>query len=110
MYFLDSSFGNLLTYRGDCFGFLFNLSIRKGMIMKEQNQAVLLAVSDLKKIAEVLRKNQELQLAELVEEYINLPPPSTPCESKADELNRYIRSTTTVADLMRLLLELFGNF
>lgn len=78
--------------------------------MSEQNQVILLAVSDLKKIAEVLRKHEEIQLAELVEEYINLPPPSNSCESKADELNRYIRSTTTVADLMRLLLELFGNF
>lgn len=80
------------------------------MNMKEQNQVVLLAVSDLKKIAEVLRKNQEFQLAELVENYINLPPSSNCCESKADEMNRYIRNTITVADLMRLLLKLFGDF
>lgn len=78
--------------------------------MSEQNRVIRLAVNDLKKIAEVLRKNEEIQLAELVEEYINLPPPSNSCESKVDELNRYIRSTTTVADLMQLLLELFGNF
>jgi len=75
--------------------------------MNQQNQAVLLAVSDLKKIAEVLRKNEEFQLAELIEDYINLPPSSNCGESKADEQNRIIRNTITVADLMRLLLKLF---
>lgn len=109
-YLLNSSFGNLLTYRGDCFGFLFNLIQIQELKMNEPNRAVLLAVSDLKKIAEVLRKNQEFQLAELIEDYINLPPSNKCCESNADDLNRIIRNTITVGDLMRLILKLFGDF
>lgn len=77
--------------------------------MNEPNRAVLLAVSDLKKIAEVLKKNEEFELAQLIEEYINLPPSNNCCESKTDEMNRIIRNTITVADLMRLLLKLFSD-
>ena len=40
--------------------------------MNNPNRAILLAVSDLKKIAEALRTNKEYELAELVEDYINL--------------------------------------
>lgn len=80
------------------------------MKMNNPNRAILLAVSDLKKIAEVLRKNKEFQLAELIEDYINLPPSRNCCESKADDLNRIIRNTITVADLMRLLMKLLGDF
>ena len=42
--------------------------------MNNPNRAILLAVSDLKKIAEALRTNKEYELAELVEDYINLSP------------------------------------
>ena len=78
--------------------------------MKEQNQAVLLAVSDLKKIAEVLRKNQEFQLAQLVEDYINLSPSTNCYKSNDDDAYRIIKYSTTVIDLMNLLAKLLGDF
>jgi hypothetical protein len=78
--------------------------------MNNPNRAILLAVSDLKKIAEALRKNEEHELAELVEDYINLPPSSDSSTSQSDDLNRIIRSGTTVLDLMRLLAKLFIDF
>jgi hypothetical protein len=79
------------------------------MNMNKPNRAVLLAVSDLKKIAEVLRKNEEFQLAELIEDYINLPPSCDSSKSKSDDLNRIIRNTITIADLMRLLMKFFHD-
>lgn len=75
--------------------------------MNNPNRAILLAVSDLKKIAEALRKNEEHELAELVEDYINLPTSNDSSKSQSDDLNRIIRNGTTVLDLMRLLAKLF---
>ena len=75
--------------------------------MNNPNRAILLAVSDLKKIAEALRKNKEYELAELVEDYINLPPSNDSSKSQSDDLNRIIRNGTTVLDLIRLLAKLF---
>jgi hypothetical protein len=75
--------------------------------MNNPNRAILLAVSDLKKIAEALRKNEEHELAELVEDYINLPTSNDSSKSQSDDLNRIIRNGTTVLDLMRVLAKLF---
>ncbi|HIQ27613.1 MAG TPA: hypothetical protein EYH42_03850 [Sulfurovum sp.] len=75
--------------------------------MNNPNRAILLAVSDLKKIAEALRKNEEHELAELVEDYINLPTSNDSSKSQSDDLNRIIRNGTTVLDLIRLLAKLF---
>jgi hypothetical protein len=75
--------------------------------MNNPNRAILLAVSDLKKIAEALRKNKEHELAELVEDYINLPTSNDSSKSQSDDLNRIIRNGTTVLDLIRLLAKLF---
>ena len=75
--------------------------------MNNPNRAILLAVSDLKKIAEALRKNEEHELAELVEDYRNLPTSSDSSKSQSDDLNRIIRNGTTVLDLIRLLAKLF---
>lgn len=77
--------------------------------MNEQNRAVLLAVSDLKKIAEVLRKNKEFQLAELIEDYINLPSSNKSDKDKSDDLNRMIRNGITIADFIRLLAKFFND-
>ena len=77
--------------------------------MNKPNRAILLAVSDLKKIAEALRKNKEYELAELVEDYINLSPSSDSSKSQSDDLNRIIRNGTTILDLMRLLAKLFSD-
>ncbi|MEL4296822.1 hypothetical protein [Acinetobacter ursingii] len=78
--------------------------------MNEQNRAILLAVNDLKKIAEVLRKNKEFQLAELIEDYINLPSSNNSNKDKSDDLNRMIRNGITVADFIRLLAKFFNDF
>lgn len=77
--------------------------------MNEPNRAILLAVSDLKKIAEALRKNKEHELAELVEDYINLPPSNDSSKSPSDDLNRIIKNSITILDLMRLLMKLFND-
>ena len=77
--------------------------------MNKPNRAILLAVSDLKKIAEALRKNEEHELAELVEDYINLPTSNDSSKSQSDDLNRIIRNGTTILDLMRLLAKLFSD-
>ena len=75
--------------------------------MNKPNRAILLAVSDLKKIAEALRTNKEYELAELVEDYINLSPSSDSSKSQSDDLNSIIRNGTTILDLMRVLAKLF---
>ncbi|MFH7055326.1 hypothetical protein ACHV9U_18325 [Acinetobacter johnsonii] len=75
--------------------------------MNNPNRAILLAVSDLKKIAEALRTNKEYELAELVEDYINLSPSSDSSKSQSDDLNSIIRNGTTILDLMRVLAKLF---
>ena len=77
--------------------------------MNNPNRAILLAVSDLKKIAEALRTNKEYELAELVEDYINLPPSNDSSKSQSDDLNRIIRNGTTILDLMRLLAKLYSD-
>ena len=75
--------------------------------MNNPNRAILLAVSDLNKIAEALRTNKEYELAELVEDYINLSPSSDSSKSQSDDLNSIIRNGTTILDLMRVLAKLF---
>ena len=77
--------------------------------MNNPNRAILLAVSDLKKIAEAVRTNKEYELAELVEDYINLPTSNDSSKSQSDDLNRIIRNGTTILDLMRLLAKLFSD-
>ena len=40
--------------------------------MNVEQETILLAVNDLKKIAEVLRKHKEFQLVEIIDEYIKI--------------------------------------
>ncbi|EGY5282658.1 hypothetical protein ACEWUY_002191 [Acinetobacter baumannii] len=80
--------------------------------MNVEQETILLAVNDLKKIAEVLRKHKEFQLAEIIDEYIKnssaLENPSN--QDFPVDLYKVVNTSFNLLKLMEILEKVFNDF
>lgn len=80
--------------------------------MNVEQETILLAVNDLKKIAEVLRKHKEFQLAKIIDEYIKnssvLENPSN--QDFAVDLHKVVNTSFNLLKLMEILEKIFNDF
>jgi len=80
--------------------------------MNVEQETILLAVNDLKKIAEVLRKHKEFQLAEIIDEYIKnssvLESPSN--QDFPVDLHKFVNTSFNLLKLMEILEKIFNDF
>ncbi|MDC5255059.1 hypothetical protein OHW91_13650 [Acinetobacter baumannii] len=80
--------------------------------MNVEQETILLAVNDLKKIAEVLRKHKEFQLAEIIDEYIkNSPVLESPSNQDFPvDLHTVVNTSFNLLKLMEILEKIFNDF
>jgi len=80
--------------------------------MNVEQETILLAVNDLKKIAEVLRKHKEFQLAKIIDEYIKnssvLENPSN--QDFPVDLHKVVNTSFNLLKLMEILEKIFNDF
>lgn len=80
--------------------------------MNVEQETILLAVNDLKKITEVLRKHKEFQLAEIIDEYIKnssvLESPSN--QDFPVDLHTVVNTSFYLLKLMEILEKIFNDF
>lgn len=74
--------------------------------MNVEQETILLAVDDLKKIAEVLRKHKEFQLAEEIEEYLEISSK----RSSVIDLNKIANASLNVLRIIEVLGKIISDF